>query len=100
MVGGRELVWSDGSRRRRSSSWRVNGQGRLTQRGVALIEGDDALLEFLEANQVVGREYLALEDREVLLDLIEPTRVHWRMHHEDARVTCAELFGGAFAAMR
>ena len=45
---------------------------RLSNRAVAVLEGDQALLELLEIREVVGGQGFSLDHREVDLDLIEP----------------------------
>jgi hypothetical protein len=82
----------------------------LSDCGVALSERGEALLHVLQAHEVVGGEHFALDNSvegghvkgvaEVLLDLIEPARVHGRLDDHDARMACAQFFGIAFSSMR
>ena len=53
------------------------GEG-LAERGVAFAKGTDALDQIGEAVEIVGREHLALDDRKVQLDLIQPARMNGR----------------------
>jgi hypothetical protein len=46
---------------------------------MALLEAEQLLVQIGEGREVVGREELALDDREVDLDLIEPAGMHWGM---------------------
>jgi hypothetical protein len=73
---------------------------RLSKSEVALTEGPDALLQFLEAGVVVRRQHFALDDRRVRLDLVQPAGMHGRVHDDHARTTVSKFFGGALAAMR
>src|SRR5206468_1269201 len=72
---------------------------RLAKGGVASAEGVNGFGEFLEASVVIRLEHLALDNREVNFDLVEPARIGWRMHNDDARMARTQLFSGAFAAM-
>ena len=47
---------------------------------VVVLEAQQAIFDFTEGLEVIGGEHLALNDREVHLDLVEPTGVHGRMH--------------------
>ena len=49
--------------------------------------------------EVTRREHLALNDREVDLDLVEPTRVKRRMHQNDVRPSGTQAISGVPAAM-
>ena len=73
---------------------------RLSKSGVALTEGHDALLQFLEVGVVVRRKHLALDDRKVQLDLVQPTGMDGCVHDDDTGMTLSKFFGGALAAMR
>src|SRR6266498_2832016 len=57
--------------------------------GVALAEGNNTFDQLVEGGAVIRSEHLALDDREVNLDLIEPTRMHGCVHHDYARMTLA-----------
>jgi len=72
----------------------------FVQCGVALTEGVDSGGELVKSGAVVRGEHLALDDRKVDLDLIEPTCVHGCMHDDDAWVTVPQFVGGALATMR
>ena len=52
------------------------GFERLGDPAVVLLEGADPRGERGEVGEVVGRQRLALQDREVDLDLVQPRRVH------------------------
>jgi len=56
---------------------------------VVPLEAQEPLLELGQGAEVIGGQPLALEDREVDLDLVEPTGVHRRMHRDD-RGICQE----------
>src|SRR6266571_1937789 len=72
---------------------------RLAQGGVASAEGVHGFGEFLEAGVVIRLEHLALNNRKVNFDLVEPAGVGWRVHDDDARMACTQLFSSALAAM-
>jgi len=72
---------------------------RLARGGVASGEGVNGFDEFLEAGVVIRLEHFALNNRKVDFDLIEPAGIGWRVHNDDARMACTQLFSGALAAM-
>ena len=72
----------------------------LVEGGVALAERDDALHQLVQRGAVIRREHLALDDRKIKFDLIEPAGMDGRVDDDDAGMTCSKLFGGAFATMR
>ena len=51
----------------------LEGSGGLF---VALLEGEEAIFDFVERAEVVGGEDLSLDDREVDFDLVEPARMY------------------------
>src|SRR6266542_3695072 len=53
--------------------------------GVMLLEAHQALFDKHEGTKVVGREDLALDHREVDLDLVKPTGVHRSVDQHDLR---------------
>ena len=55
--------------------------------------------QFLNAGVVIRFEQLALDDRKVNFDLIEPARVRWCMHDDNARMASLQLLRCAVAAM-
>ena len=72
------------------------GEALLEWRGdgaVVLPEGEERGLELGERGEVVGVEHLALDDREVDLRLVQPTRMHGRMDDQDP-VDSPELRSG------
>src|SRR5262245_43131254 len=72
---------------------------RLLGRRVALAEREDTPDEFVQRGAVVRSQHLALDDREVQLDLVEPTRMGGRVDQDDARMARPEFLGGALAPM-
>src|SRR5215218_7425885 len=46
---------------------------------VAALEGQQASFDLGQVGEVVGRHDLALHDREVDLDLVQPRGVHWQV---------------------
>src|SRR3954447_9589888 len=68
--------------------------------GVASAEDVQGLGQFLEAGVVIRLEHLALDNRKVNFDLVEPTGIGRRVHDEDAWMACTQLFSSTFAAMR
>src|SRR5664280_933879 len=97
-----------GQRRRQVSQDAMEiepGEAPLEWRGdgaVVLPEGEEPGLELGERGEVVGVEHLALDDREVDLRLVQPTRMHGRMDDADRWPALAQaglapraLVGGA-----
>jgi len=68
--------------------------------GVASAEGVKGIGQFLEAGVVIRLEHLALDNRKVNFDLIQPARIRRSVHDDDARMACTQLFCGTLAAMR
>src|SRR5205085_3967476 len=60
----------------------------------------DSGRELVQRGAVIRSEHLALDNRKVDLDLIEPTRMHGCMHNHDAWVTVPNFVGRALATMR
>ncbi len=56
---------------------------RASNGAVVILEAQQAVFDFSQGVEVVGREYLALEDGAVHLDLIEPAGVHRSVHRDD-----------------
>ena len=56
------------------------------RRFLVVLKIEETLGEGIEIGKVVGREHLALDNREVDLDLIEPTGVHRHMHEREATI--------------
>src|SRR5215203_4617593 len=54
--------------------------------GVPSAEGVDSFRQFLEGGVVIRLEHLALDNREVNFNLIEPARIGWCVHDDDARM--------------
>jgi MFS family permease len=46
---------------------------------IAVLEGQQLVLDLGEIGEVVGRQHFALHDREVDLDLVQPGGVHWQV---------------------
>src|SRR5712691_3983846 len=72
---------------------------RLAEGGVASAECVNGLCQFLEAGVVIRLEHLALDDRKVNFDLVEPARMGRRVDDDDARMAGLQLARCAFAAM-
>ena len=66
---------------------------QLAKSGVASAEGVNGVGQFLKAGVVIRLEHLALDNREVNFDLVEPTRIGRRvtmtMRGWRARNSCA-----------
>src|SRR5208337_1674897 len=54
----------------------------------------------IQVGKVVWREHLALDDRKVDLDLVEPTGMNRSMDQDDARINFPQAVAGRFATMR
>lgn len=73
----------------------VAGESPLEGGGGSLLvdlEGEEALFEFGERREVVRREYFSLHDREIDLDLIEPTGVDRSVDEDGVGPFGAEAF--------
>src|SRR5271166_2356443 len=53
----------------------------------------------IQVGKVVWREHLALDDRKVDLDLVEPTGMNRSMDQDDARINFPQAVAGRFATM-
>ena len=73
---------------------------RVSNGTVVILEAQQAILEFSQGAKVVGRERLALNDREVHLDLIERTDVHGRMHGDGRGPASLQAPDADFSAVR
>ena len=66
---------------------------------IALLEADQIAFESRHCGEVIGIQQLALDDREVDLDLVEPAGVHRRVNEDDVWPFRPQTIGGASAAM-
>ena len=67
---------------------------------VALLEGQECILKLSERTEFIWRQHLALNDREVDLNLIEPTRVDGRVHRNDRRPSSLQTLHTFLSAVR
>ena len=67
---------------------------------IALLELHQLVLKHGEAREVVGCQELALDDREIDLDLVEPAGVDRGVDEDKVGPLGAQPRGGALAAMR
>ena len=67
---------------------------------VVLLEAQQAGLDLGEGREVVGGEHLALHDREVDLDLVEPTGMDRTMHRHEGRIGGLQATDAGGAAVR
>lgn len=63
------------------------------------LEGKEALFEFGQRSEVVGRENLSLHDREIDFDLVEPTGMDRSVDQDRVGPSGAETIDGFLAAM-
>ena len=80
-----------------SSELPFEGAGDLF---IVILETQDPVLELLNGIEVVGSQDLSLEHREVDLDLVEPTGVHWSMHEHEVLPSALESVDAGLAPMR
>jgi len=80
-----------------SSKLPFEGPGDLF---IVILETQDPVLELLNGTEVVGSQDLSLEHREVDLDLVEPTGVHWSMHEHEVVPSALESVDAGLAPMR
>ena len=62
-----------------------------------VLEGQQALLEFGEGGEVIGREELTLDDGEIDLNLVEPAGVDRGVDQHDRGPRGAQAVSGFFA---
>ena len=67
---------------------------------VALLESEQAVLELGQRTEVVRSQNLALDDREVDLDLVEPARMDRGVNQDEVGPAAAEALGGFGATVR
>ena len=60
---------------------------------------EEALSWSVEIGKVIGREHLALNNREINLNLIEPTVMNWSMHESEATIAIAQTLCGSNATV-
>ena len=60
-----------------------------------ILKIEEALSQSVEIGKVIGREHLALNNREVNLDLIEPAGINGSMHESEATIAIAETLYGS-----
>ena len=59
-----------------------------------LLEGKEAIADFLKASEIVRGQDLPLNDREIDLDLVEPDSMNGRVHQTSVRAGTSSLSGG------
>ena len=67
---------------------------------VVLLEAQQGTVEVVERGEVGGREQLALNDREVNLDLVEPAGMNGSVHEDDVAPLLADAIHGTLSAVR
>ena len=67
---------------------------RRGARLIAFAERHDAILQLEERGTIVRREHVALQDREIGFDLIEPARMDGQMHEDEIRPRLRQPFNG------
>jgi len=67
---------------------------------VVCLKGQDAQFEFSEIGEVVWSEKLSLKDREINLDLVQPTGVNGRIHENGIGLPLAKTAESGPAAVR
>jgi hypothetical protein len=79
------------------------GEGPLERSGrlfIALLETQQSVLQLSQRAEIVGRENLALHDREINLDLIEPAGVYRSVDGNNRGPAGLEALDAPLAAMR
>jgi hypothetical protein len=79
------------------------GEGPLERSGrlfIAFLETQESVLQRSQRPEIVGRENLALHDREINLDLIEPAGVHRSVNGNNRGPAVLEALDAPLAAMR
>ena len=66
---------------------------------IASLERHQLLLQVSQALEDVGSEQLALEHRDIDLDLVKPTGVNWRVNQNDVGPSGMEAGSGASTAV-
>ena len=67
---------------------------------VVVLETQQAIFDCSQRLEVIGREHLALNDREVHLDLVEPAGVRRCMHRDDRGPTALQAPDASLTAVR
>src|SRR5258706_604665 len=73
---------------------------RASGGAVVILEAQQTIFDFSQGPEVIGCEHLALNNREVHLDLVEPAGVHRRMHRDDRGPTSLQAFDASLTAVR
>ncbi len=66
---------------------------------IVMLKGKQTFLDLGQRREIIGDKDLALDDREVNLDLIQPTGMQWGVHQHHRRPLGAESVGGLLAAV-
>ncbi|HUE81295.1 MAG TPA: hypothetical protein VMM84_04205 [Pyrinomonadaceae bacterium] len=67
---------------------------------IVLLESQQSLLEMVQGGEVIGSEHFSLDDREIDLDLIEPTSMDRRVHEMGIGPMGAQSLDCFLAAVR
>ena len=67
---------------------------------VVILEAQQAIFDVSQGLEVIGCEHLALNDREVHLDLVEPAGVHRCVHRDDRGPTALQALDASLTAVR
>lgn len=73
---------------------------RASNVGIVLLEAQDTILDIAGGDEVVGSEDLALKNREVDLDLIKPTGVHWGVDEHQIGPAALKTLYACLTSMR
>ncbi len=96
----KQCVWDLELREERaeagSGEFPLEGASRLR---VVVLETKQAILYLFKRLEVIGCEHLSLNDREVDLYLIEPTRVDGGVDHDNVRPSCPQAIMTPLAAV-
>jgi hypothetical protein len=74
-------------------------KGQPGGRFVSALEVEQGAFKRRKVREISGREHLALHDREVDLDLVEPTGMNRREDRDHGRPLTLEAFDGSWSAM-
>src|SRR5207302_8335717 len=66
---------------------------------IVMLKGKQTFLDLGQRREIIGDKDLALDDREVNLDLIQRTGMQWGVHQHHRRPLGAESVGGLLAAV-
>src|SRR5437870_12486838 len=66
---------------------------------IVMLKGKQTFLDLGQRREIIGDKNLPREEREVILDLIQPPGMQWGVHQHNQSPLVAESVGGLLAAL-